>query len=64
MGAKTVKSLVVEEKNFREFSSVTEEMRSASVRAARLNAIYIPLVVFFGGRLQQQSCWSEAVLWS
>ena len=48
MGAKTVKSLVVEEKNFREFASVTEEMRSASIKAARLNAIYIPLVVFFG----------------
>ena len=47
-GAKTVKSLVVEEKNFREFSSVTEEMRNASVKAARLNAIYVPMVVFFG----------------
>ena len=48
MGAKTVKSLVVEEKNFGEFSAVTEEMRSASIKAARLNAIYIPMVAFFG----------------
>ena len=32
MGAKAVKSLVVEEKNFREFASVTEEMRSASIK--------------------------------
>ena len=48
MGAKTVKSLVVEEKNFGEFSAVTEEMRRASIKAARLNAIYIPMVAFFG----------------
>lgn len=47
-GRKTVKSLVVEEKNFGEFSAVTEEMRSASIKAARLNAIYIPMVAFFG----------------
>ncbi len=48
MGAKTSKSLVVEEKNFGEFSEITEEMKTASVRAARLSAVYVPLVLFFG----------------
>ncbi len=63
MGAKTVKSLVVEEKNFREFASVTEEMRSASIKAARLNAIYIPLVVFFLELWQLPLYWSVVALW-
>ena len=48
MGAKTAKSLVVEEKTYREFQEITGEMRSASVRAARLNAVYLPLVLFCG----------------
>lgn len=48
MGAKTSKSLVVEEKNFGEFAEITEEMRTASIRAARLSAVYVPLVLFFG----------------
>ena len=45
MGAKTSKTLVIEDKNTEEFSEMTEEMRSASVRAAGLNALYIPLVM-------------------
>lgn len=48
MGAKTAKALVVEDKNFREFSEITENMRGASVKAARLNAVYVPLIAFFG----------------
>lgn len=48
MGAKTAKSLVVEEKTYGEFQEITGEMRSASVRAARLNAVYLPLVLFCG----------------
>lgn len=48
MGAKTAKSLVVEEKTYSEFQEITGEMRSASVRAARLNAVYLPLVLFCG----------------
>ena len=44
-GAKTSKTLVIEDKNTEEFSELTEEMRSASVRAAGLNALYIPLVM-------------------
>ena len=48
MGAKTAKSLVVEEKTYGEFQEITGEMRSASVRASRLNAVYLPLVLFCG----------------
>ena len=45
MGAKTSKTLVIEDKKTHEFSELTEEMRNASVRAAGLNALYIPLVM-------------------
>ncbi len=46
MGAKTSKTLVIEEQNHQDFQKVTQEMRDAAVQAARLNAIYIPLVLF------------------
>ncbi len=45
MGAKTSKTLVIEDKNTEEFADLTGEMRRASVKAAGLNAIYIPLVM-------------------
>lgn len=45
-GAKTSKTLVIEEQNHRQFQELTEEMRASSVRAARLSAVYIPLVLF------------------
>ena len=48
MGAKTSKTLVIEEQNTQEFKAVTQEMRVSSIRAARLSAVYIPLVLFFG----------------
>ena len=48
MGAKTAKSLVVEEKTYGEFQEITGEMRMASIRAARLSAVYLPLVLFCG----------------
>ena len=47
MGARTSKTLVIEEQNSREFEAVTQDMRLSSVRAARLSAVYIPLVMFF-----------------
>lgn len=47
MGAKTSKTLVIEEKNAEGFREVTQEMRTAGVKAARLSAIYLPLVLFF-----------------
>ncbi len=45
-GAKTSKTLVVEEKSITSFREVTGAMWHAGIRAARLNAIYIPLAVF------------------
>lgn len=48
MGAQTSKTLVIEEKNLREFQEVTGEMRIAAVKAARLSAVYVPLVLFCG----------------
>lgn len=46
-GARTSKTLVIEEQNLREFSQVSEDMRATSVRATMLNAMYIPIIVFF-----------------
>ena len=45
MGAKTSKTLVIEGQNYQEFRDLTQEMRVSSVRAARLSAVYIPLVL-------------------
>ena len=47
-GAKTSKTLVIEEKNSESFRDLTGEMHHAGIRAARLNAVYIPMVMFFG----------------
>lgn len=47
-GARTSKTLVIEHKNLDEFKSVSFEMESTAVRMAKLNAIYIPIIVFFG----------------
>ena len=47
MGARTSKTLVIEDQNCREFEAVTQDMRVSSVKAARLSAVYIPLVMFF-----------------
>lgn len=47
-GAKTSKTLVIEEKNAEGFRDLTGQMHHAGIRAARLNAVYIPLVLFFG----------------
>lgn len=47
MGAKTSKTLVTEERSCREFQTLTEGMRRAGISAARLNAVYVPLVLFF-----------------
>lgn len=47
MGAKTSKTLVIEDKNAADFENLTQEMHTAGVRAARLSAIYLPLVLFF-----------------
>lgn len=48
MGAKTSKTLVIEDQNYEDFQKLTGEMYHSGIRAARLSAIYIPLVVFAG----------------
>ena len=45
-GAKTTKTLVTEEQTGAEFEKLTASMRESGIRAARLNAVYIPLVLF------------------
>jgi len=45
-GAKTSKTLVIEEKNAASFRDLTATMQDAGIRAAKLNAVYIPLVLF------------------
>ena len=48
MGAKTSKTLVIEDQNSEEFTVITEDMRRSGIKAARLNAIFIPLVLLMG----------------
>ena len=48
MGAKTSKTLVIEEKNDRNFKGITLEMKTSAVHAARLGAVYISLVLMMG----------------
>ena len=45
-GAKTSKTLVIEEQNAASFQDLTGEMERAGVRSARLSAIYVPLILF------------------
>ena len=45
-GAKTAKTLVIEEQSTGNFRRLTGEMHDSGVRAARLSAVYIPLVLF------------------
>ncbi len=47
-GVKTSKSLGIEENNDREFFKKTTEMHMVSSRSAKLNAVYIPLILFCG----------------
>ena len=45
-GAKPSKTLVIEEQNTGSFRDLTKSMHDSGIRAARLNAVYIPLVLF------------------
>ena len=47
-GVKTSKTLVIEDKNDKAFMDVSKQMYIASVKAARLHAIFSPLVLFAG----------------
>ncbi len=48
MGAKTIKTLVMEKEFLKEFSQITEELRNASLRAATLSSLYTPAVILLG----------------
>ncbi len=45
-GARTSKTLVIEDKNYQEFSELTDTMHRASVHTSMLNAVYIPSIMF------------------
>ncbi|MCL2496965.1 MAG: ABC transporter ATP-binding protein/permease, partial [Clostridiales bacterium] len=47
-GAKTSKTLAIEDKNSAEFSAITSEMYMASLKQTRLNAVFLPLITFIG----------------
>lgn len=57
MGAKTTKTLVREEMNMEEFTGLTQEMRRSSVRAASLNALYLPIVISLGSLATAWALW-------
>ena len=57
MGAKTTKTLVREEMNEEEFTVLTREMRRSSIRAASLNAIYLPIVISLGSLATAYALW-------
>jgi ATP-binding cassette subfamily B protein len=48
LGARTSKTLVIEDLNSSEFSSLSGEMYRSSVRAAALGAVYTPVMMAFG----------------
>ncbi len=47
-GAKTSKTLVIEDRNTKEFGGITGEMYRASMYSARLRAVYLPVITFMG----------------
>lgn len=47
-GARTIKSLAIEDSMHREFQQSTQEMRSFSIKAATISALYTPLILFLG----------------
>lgn len=46
-GVKTSKSMVIEKENEQAFFKITEDMKYAGCRAEKLNAIFIPTILFF-----------------
>lgn len=46
-GAKTTKTLSIEEQNFAEFQEKTRDMKSHSMHALRINAIFQPVIYLF-----------------
>ncbi|MDR3330993.1 MAG: ABC transporter ATP-binding protein/permease [Synergistaceae bacterium] len=48
LGARTSKTLVIEDINVREFGELSAQMYRSQVRSATLNAIYFPVMLMFG----------------
>ena len=46
-GVKTSKSMVIESDNEKRFFEKTSDMHQAAIRSAKLNAVYIPAILFF-----------------
>ena len=57
MGAKTTKTLVLEDRNAVEFTELTHEMKRSSVRAASLSAAFLPIVVALGSVATAYALW-------
>ena len=47
-GAKTIKSLGIEDHMLSEFDKVTTQMKDFSIRAATVSSVYTPLILFLG----------------
>lgn len=64
-GAKTTKTLVIEDYQNKEFRELTSSMREQSISAAILSAIFMPLVMGLGAVASSLLLWKggEAVLW-
>ncbi len=56
-GAKTTKTLVREKLNIEEFNAVSASMRNASVRAATLSSLFLPIVVSLGSLATAYALW-------
>lgn len=61
-GAKTVKSLVIEDKIQRDFEHDTSSMRAASVRAGRYRALFRAVIVFFSSIALALVLWRGGIL--
>ena len=61
-GAKTAKTLVIEDKINSEFSLHTEAMYAASMRSTRINAVYLPIVTFFGSMAVALVLWQSGIM--
>lgn len=57
MGARTSKTLVLEEDNTEHFSALAADMKKASVHAASLSAMFVPIVVSLGSVATAYALW-------
>lgn len=60
-GAKTIKSLGIEENMLNEFEKTTRQMKDFSVRAATVSSIYTPLIILLGSIATGLVLWKGGV---